>query len=428
MKRFILLLLFACVLANVASAKKNPNEQAGNDRFAIKAQYFMGFYIDTKPHIDKLNPGHPMGLNLGIEFPSAQQRPWQQYLQNPSVGLGMTYLDFGDEMMGQAIALYPYIMLNGLRVKHFELKVKLAAGLAVVNEHWYTQDDTSTDHYYEPTTNTIFGSYLNAYLSAGLNLNFPITRNLAINSEFGFIHMCNGRMAMPNVGANIFYGGVGAIATINPEVDEEPIHFPDLPYKWSLNITASTGVVAADIEDQKFMMASFHTGAIYNVCNWYGVGAGLDVFYNGEITKDTRRTLYSKKIDYTTADKMRVGLALNNEFKFGVVTALLDWGVYLYNPSRNYFYDYVEQNGLTKRPLFYKSAGPGTEQAFHYIRFGARCRVWDNIYVQALAKLHMQICEYVELGIGYQIPFLKKSERKKGESIVYHNHKNWWKE
>ena len=441
MKRYFLLLLIAALTLNVASAteKQSTNTlknskllKTGNDRFALKAQGIMGFYIDVHSSMKADMPSAPTGLMFGMEFPSSQQRPWQQYLLNPTVGLGMTYLNLGADRYGHAVALYPYILLNCVRTQHFEMKVKLAAGLGVVNEHWYTQEDQNVDHYYDATTNAIFGCYLNAYLNAGLNLNFPITRNFAINGEFGFIHMSNGRVCMPNVGANIFYGGIGLISTINPDEENErkPIKFPDLPYKWSLNVTAAGGAQSADIEDHKFAVASLHTGAVYNVCNWYSVGGGVDVFFNDAISKNTRRNLYSKHedINYTFSDKLRVGVAINNEFKFGMLTTIFDWGVYLYNPSRNYYYDYVRDNGLVKRPLFYKSSGPGNEEAFHYFRFGVKFQVWDNIYLQATCKTHMQIAEFVEFGINYQIPFLSKERRKDGESIVFHQRKGWWKD
>ena len=157
----------------------------------------------------------------------------------------------------------------------------------------------------------------------------------------------------------------------------------------------------------------------------------VDVFFNDAISKNTRRNLYSKHedINYTFSDKLRVGVAINNEFKFGMLTTIFDWGVYLYNPSRNYYHDYVRdycQDGLKKRPLFYKSSGPGNEEAFHYFRFGVKFQVWDNIYLQATCKTHMQIAEFVEFGINYQIPFLSKERRKDGESIVFHQRKGWW--
>jgi hypothetical protein len=56
-----------------------------------------------------------------------------------------------------------------------------------------------------------------------------------------------------------------------------------------------------------------------------------------------------------------------------------------------------------------------------------KTRIWDNLYFSAAAKTHLHICEYVEFGLGYQIPFLKKENRKNGEKI-FHHRKNWWQE
>lgn len=432
MRRFSLLLLGSVFFASLVSAQDfRTYTTTGNDRFSIKVQPFLGSYLDKNTHFTKHGLDNLSGMNLGVEFPSAQQRPWQQYLNNPTVGLGLSFIDFEHDMIGKSIAMYPYIMLNAVRLKHFEMKVKLASGLGVVSEHWYTQEDQNPDHYYEPTTSTIFGCYLNAYLSAGLNLNFPITRNVAINSELGYFHMSNGRTCMPNMGANVLYGGLGLIATINPTEEKAPIHFPDLPYKWSLNVTGSLGAHKAAIADEnRFLISSFHTGAVYSVNNWYGVGLGLDAFYNGAITKYTDRSLYCKcgEGDYTVADKIRVGVGLNNEFRFGQVTAIVDWGVYLYNPSRNYYEDSHEDYGHDhKHPLFYKSMGASSEETFHYIRFGLKYRIWDNLYLQTTAKTHLHICEYIEFGVGYQFPFLTKDKRKSGESVIFHNRKGWWK-
>jgi hypothetical protein len=77
--------------------------------------------------------------------------------------------------------------------------------------------------------------------------------------------------------------------------------------------------------------------------------------------------------------------------------------------------------------LFYKNDGAGTDEAFHYIRFGVKTRIWDNLYLHATCKTHLHIAEYVEFGVGYQIPFLKKNLRKSGESIIFHHKKDWWK-
>ncbi len=430
MKRLSFLLLFAALFTNVAFAQGNRMKETGNDRFAIKAQPFMGFYIDMNRNLININPSAPTGINLGLEFPSSRQRYWQQYHNDPTVGFGLSYINWGaDKPMGHAISAYPYILLHAARAKHFELKFKLAAGLGVVSRHYYSHEINESD-FNSPINNTTFSTYLNVYLSAGLDMDFPITRNFAINTEFGFFHMSNGKIRVPNRGANVFYGAVGMIATINPEEEKEPMVFPNLPYRWSLNVTGAAGAMHLDREDKhKFFIASLHTGAIYNVCNWYGVGAGVDVFFNDCVSTNSKNGFYREDLTYTFTDKLRVGIGINNEFTFGDVTAILDWGVYVFNPSRNYYNSYYHSEEYKKygdkRPLFYKCKDVGVDDGWNYFRFGAKYRIWDNIYVQASAKMHLQICEYVEFGIGYRIPFLKKSKRQNGKVLFHHNRK-WW--
>ena len=426
MKRILSLLLTAVLCCTFASAQ---TLKTGNDRFAIKVQPFFGSYLDkNNHHFEKLGLVNLNGMNLGIEFPSEQQRPWQQYLNNSTLGIGLSVIDWQSEYLGKAVAMYPYLLIPAVRTEQFQFNFKVAGGLGVVNETWYTQEEHDPDRYFDDTamTNNVFGCFLNAYLSAGVNFNYAVTRNVALHGEFGYFHMSNGRTCMPNLGANILYGGVGVVTTINPTETKEPIQFPDLPYKWALNITGAAGAHRAWMEYPRFLISSFHAGAVYSVNNWYGVGAGLDVFYNGAIDNNTGRGLYVTNRDYSFSDKLRAGVALNNEFRLGIVTAIVDWGVYLYNPSRNYYDCNHPIYGYGKRPLFYDNEGAGTDEAFHYIRFGMKYRVWDNLYLQASAKTHLHICEYVEFGVGYQIPFLKKGNRK-GDGRIFHHTKDWWK-
>lgn len=451
--------LVASLSVNEVLAQNVPVENTEKKEFpfSIKAYPFRGMYLDmSSTHFNKFGAIYPAGVHMGLEFPSLQQRPWQQYLGNPTVGLGFSWLDFGKPdspekaRLGMGIAVYPYILLDAIDTDHFQMRFKVAGGLAAVTEHWYTQEDTNPDHYYEPTVNTIFGCPLNAYLNAGINLNFPITDYLALGGELGFFHMSNGRTCMPNMGVNALYGSVGLTATVNHKETRTPKTFPDLPYGWAINITGAAGAHKSAIADPgRFLISSFHVGGVYHVNNWYGLGLGLDVFYNGAVTKNTDRALYCdgeieidgkmldcttcsayKDVDYTFADKVRAGISLNNEFKFGAVTAIVDWGVYFYNPSRHIYYDYHGDNYgqvAPKRPLFYTTPnGASGEEAFHYIRFGLKYRVWDNLYLQTTAKTHLHICEYVEFGIGYQIPFFKKGARKDGQSRIFHYRKGWW--
>lgn len=421
----MLLLTAAFLCALTVSAQESKTGALGNDRFSVRTQVYMGRYLSPSGNIEDIDPNAPTGLNLGIEFPSSRQRPWQQYLNDPTVGLGISWFNLGNDVMGEGIAMYPYIMLNALRLEKMHVKIKLAAGLTAVNGHYNATLE-------ETIPNKTFGSCLNAYLSGGLNLDFPIARNLKINTELGFNHISNGRIVEPNKGVNILYGGIGLTATMNPDEGQEAeaVQFPDLPYRWSLNITGAAGAQNADLTDgRKFFISTFHVGGICNVSNWYGVGLGLDVFYNDAIGNETNRGLFCRAHDYSQTDKIRVGLALNNELQFGDVTAMVDWGIYLVNPSRHYYdSDHSRHGHNNKLPLFYKTTGAGSQEACHYIRFGLKYRIYDNLYLQALAKTHLHIAEFIEFGIGYQIPFLRKDRRGESGRKIFHHRDGWWNE
>ena len=460
MKRIFLFVMTVLLFASPVMAQNETDEisVSGKTPFSIKAYPFRGTYLDDNTHFRKFGGAAPAGVNLGIELPSQQQHAWQQYLNNATVGLGLSWIDLGHEMLGHSIAIYPYILLNAIDADYFQMRFKVAGGIAGVTQHWYTQEDQDPDNYYEPTVNTVFGCYHNVYLSAGVQLNVPITKSLAFGTEFAYFHMSNGRTNMPNIGANAIYGSLGLTATFNSEVKKKPIQFPDQPYGWALNISGAAGGQQPAIEDtHNYLISNFHIAPVYHVNNWYAIGLGLDVFYNSAVSKNTARNLYchgtfsvgslrgdfpdldlpgddddlidcttcgsEKDIDYSFAQKVRAGIAINNEFKFGAVTAMVDWGVYFYNPSRQIYYDYHYDNFGTvapKRPLMYTTPnGAGGEEASHYIRFGMKYRVWDNLFLQASAKTHLHICEFIEFGIGYQIPFLKKENRKEGQSIIY---------
>ena len=50
------------------------------------------------------------------------------------------------------------------------------------------------------------------------------------------------------------------------------------------------------------------------------------------------------------------------------------------------------------------------EDGWNYFRLGIRARVWDNLYLQAAVKTHLQKAEMLEFGIGYQLPFSRRAD------------------
>ena len=80
MTRFYMLMLALLVSVNSIWAQETTSENTSDSKlpFSIKAYPFRGTYLDKGVHFDKFGGAYPAGVNLGFEFPSQQQHPWQQ--------------------------------------------------------------------------------------------------------------------------------------------------------------------------------------------------------------------------------------------------------------------------------------------------------------------------------------------------------------
>ena len=88
----------------------------------------------------------------------------------------------------------------------------------------------------------------------------------------------------------------------------------------------------------------------------------MDVFYDGVSVQQgnrgtesyTQNTRFGRYFIPTEdlANKFRAGVCLSNEFIIGRLTAVLQWGVYVYDPIRNATHDPHPVYG-DNRPMFY---------------------------------------------------------------------------
>lgn len=76
MRRLIMIIVAVVSFAQISSARDTSAVHTGNERFSVKAQAFMGTYLDPSGNIVDIDPNAPTGLNFGVEFPSSRQRPW----------------------------------------------------------------------------------------------------------------------------------------------------------------------------------------------------------------------------------------------------------------------------------------------------------------------------------------------------------------
>lgn len=437
MKKLLLIILITTLATTIWSAPRT---------FIFKAQPIVGQVLNLSTEAHPINPSMAMGGELAIELPSWNEYPWQEYLGHPTIGVGLVGINLGNnKVLGQAFAAYPYILIHCVKARHFHLNLKFGAGLSLLTKT-YNMTNNNPNMFYTSEANVAISSILNAFINTGINLNFPINRVWAIHADIGHMHMSNGTIIQPNAGINLAYASIGANYTINPRAPRRYYSRYTMPYRWSANFTASGGYRELHYRDARgYAVGSIHAGVTYNIASWYAIGVGVDAFYDGvfnrqgtiegmsaeDIKKQQQHTLYQRYLitDDKFTNKLRAGIAINNEFNIGKFTTLIDLGVYLYDPIK-LAYKYTDENGIvrkhTSRPMFYKYDHE-KEDGWNYFKLGIRYRIIDNLYIQASLKSHLFKAEMLEWGIGYKIPWAYKyrneHRRNKYNKIKIYHHR-----
>ncbi len=390
--------------------------------FALKVSASGGYILPMSENLKQVATKPVWGGEIAAEFPAMGNYAWQRYWRMPTVGVAFAGMDLGNTtILGQAFALYPYLLAPIIKTEHFVWNWKVGVGLAFVTKTWYDCDTLSGVK--AATANASIGSVTNVYIGTGMNFEFPIKKDVSMTADLGYAHMSNGSTRQPNSGFNILQAQVGAKYTFEAcRHCRKPLAALErFPYEWSMTVEASGGVREQYYKDHhRYAVGTLQVGITANITNRYAIGGALHAFYDGAFVQQGTRgdesyrqhTTYGRYFIPTesTANKFRAGVALNNEFFVGRVVAYLQWGIYVYDPLRNANPEEHAKHGYN-RPMFY-TYNIDKEDGWNYFRLGLRCRVWDNLFVSACIKTHLHKAEMLTFGIGYQIPFVRDHDSR----------------
>ena len=108
-----------------------------NINYQIKGEYIYGTILKHTVHLENLIKGPVQGGELDIEWKTMGEKPWHQYYNFPTVGVGLVGLDLGNpEMLGQLLAVYPYLNFKLIETDFFKLKLKAGAGMSFLNKRF----------------------------------------------------------------------------------------------------------------------------------------------------------------------------------------------------------------------------------------------------------------------------------------------------
>ncbi len=348
-----------------------------------------------------------LGAEFGVEWPTVGSKNYHHYYNIPTVGLGFTYLNLGNEAkLGSAFAIYPYADMPLLRTDPVDINFTAGFGLAGVTK-WNKQSPSNLIGTPESENMPMFSSPLNVYVKTGLNIAYRPFINIT-NQKLDnlshytyslgvyYTHMSNGSFASPNHGLNMLTTELSMKYTppvITPVVRKPGERLPRYLY---VDIMGSAFIKEFDrMDTKKYLVGNVNIALYYQAANVYRIGIGVDGFYDESFTDNHAGHPYSDVYkDYLTTDRfspnvfehrIRGGACLSNEFVFGRTTAVVDGGYYVYDnikPDYNYEYDFLEKT---------------------YLRFAMKYRLTTNLFGVVAFKTHMLQAEYVTFGLGYSI-------------------------
>lgn len=430
-KHYFLSAVF-CLCISIVSAQAGP--------FVRYRASVMGGTILKGSVIDKYNTGYPLGFDAGFEFQPTGKWPSLQQWNNASVGVGVSYLNLGNnDMLGNAVAAYGYLNIPFVRLKHFVFGIRPGFGLALVDKTYYNTVDAAI--MYNPKqgplrqANGAIGSHTNAYFAEALYMEFPIKRGWSVVLSGGWYHISNGSIRQPNSGYNMINGQIGVSYMPKSDNYEAPqpernrgmygldhLKDPNPNMRpWGFTLSATGGLRQAYYADNRdgqrfFGVATLSAAFHYRFVDIFELGVGLDGFFDDwyrQMTTAGADAVSSFKKTYLAVSDVRnafrAGVSLQPEFVVGNFSVAFHFGVYLFDPIRNLEpWECVDANGgkpLSRGLIYpYSLADAGVEQdGWLYTRIVTRYMLSERLFVQLDMKSHLMKAEFISAGIGVRL-------------------------
>ncbi|WP_153639142.1 acyloxyacyl hydrolase [Prolixibacter sp. NT017] len=225
--------------------------------------------------------------HLKYSFQFDSHSAYSRIFGKPYQGAGLSWYTFGDKKyLGNPMALY---LFQGAQISQFTPKLSL-------NYEWNFGLSFGWQPYNKESNpyNTMIGSKLNAYINAGVYLNWILSPKFDLTSGVSFTHFSNGNTQYPNAGLNTIGLKMGLVYRVNREHSlslPEPYQplIPTFPRHVSYDMVLFgawrwKGVAAADMEvlvPRKYTVLGFSFAPMYNFGYKLRAGLSVDGVYDG---------------------------------------------------------------------------------------------------------------------------------------------------
>ena len=446
MRRYLLFILLA--LAIVANATEDKNFAA----YKVKGQFIGGWiYPHDASIIKPITKGPVLGGEIAFELASDGSKQWHRDFNMPDLGFALQVLDLGNpEITGQMISLYPYINIPMVNSEKIRFNAKMGMGAAFCTKPCDLEAAIADPRAIKQKAadyNFAIGGVFNFAISAGLNIEVPVHKNVSLTADIMYNHFSSASTSQPNSGFNMFNGYLGVKYLINElGVRSEELGVKDFAVTEPVDVLMTEGNNSSDLkneelkfkrwsgevilsggfkklyykDDKYFGTASLNLEGYYHTCRQHRIGLGLDLFYDGAyaqtVAQDASGKYYWTKENthfgrtFTPnnnfENKLRLGLNIANELTIGKVGVFLQVGLYLYDPVKNMepggeILEALNKGETPKKKGLFYAYDIDKEDGWNYFRLGVKYHITKDFLVNLSFKTHLQKVEFLELGLGY---------------------------
>lgn len=202
-------------------------------------------------------------------------------------GIGLAFTTFGDKkQLGDPFTFYVF---QGARIARFNPRLSLNYEWNFgISTGWQPYDNNYNSY------NGAVGSRMNAYLNAGIYLNWAFSRYFDLIIGGDFTHFSNGNTKFPNAGVNTTGAKIGLVYNINREKEDltkslfQPV-VPRFPKHVSYDLVLfgswrRKGVWVGEKQvasPGSYPVAGFNFAPMYNFGYKFRAGLSLDGVYDG---------------------------------------------------------------------------------------------------------------------------------------------------
>ncbi|MFH0865168.1 MAG: acyloxyacyl hydrolase [Bacteroidota bacterium] len=323
-----------------------------------------------------LNTGHFSAYEINFNMQTHGEKKWHALYKYPVIGGAVWYADLANpDMLGKAVAVYPYMNFHLYHSKCFYLNYRFGLGLGYISKPF---------DYIDNYKNIAIGSRLNAAINMFYELKWFVAKKISLTSGIGLTHFSNGSFKTPNLGINIptVFAGIAYYLPYSENIIADTSWKQMKGKKSSLRLLLAGGmkqIYPAEGDTYGVFMISLNYTKALSYKREFAVG--MDVFLDYSDKRSIKRKDIPLNSDFGI---LKPGVYAGHNFIFSRLHLLMHFGYYLYAKDKS--------DGMI------------------YSRFGLEYDFSRTCFARLALKTHFGKADFVEWGIGYR--FLNKKNKK----------------